>query len=315
MAKKWQKNSPPVSGSFWLIMRKMQSGSSLVSPVARGKLPPAALSRRVFGGEVLLFGGAARPVIRAARAAARRAFAPENPPVAHRAFSRDEFLRRAAVAQQDFESRPEIPGLFAAVLAAVGVPESRIFLDLPRLRIAPPVATHSGGLSSHIGPHRDTWGVGAQAQMNWWAPVWPVSRGRTICFFPGYFRRALPNTTATWSFAEYNAARRAAPSGRRPDYPSAPVPLESPDEPPVAAAPKAGDLLCFSAAHLHASVPNATGLTRFSVEVRSADPEDIRAGRGAPNADCATPKMILGLFRSPRDGVSLSRFLESESAA
>ena len=312
MGKKLQKNSPSARRAFWLIMRKMQSVSPLVSPVARGTLPVAALSRRVFGGEILLFPGAARPVLRAARAAARRAFAPAHPPAAHRVFARDEFLRRAALAQGEFEANAEVAKHFAAALVAVGVPERRVFLDLPRLRIAPPVATHAGGLSSHIGPHRDTWGVGAQAQINWWAAVWPVARGRTICFYPGYFRRALANTTATWSFAEYNAARRAAPPGRRPDYPSAPVPLEAPDESPTALAPGAGDLLCFSAAHLHGSVANATGLTRFSVEVRSADPEDVRAGRGAPNADCATAKTILGLFRAPRDGTPLSRFLAAK---
>lgn len=184
-------------------------------------------------------------------------------------------------------------------------------MDTPRLRVAPPVATHGGGAAAHIGPHRDTWGVGAQAQINWWAPVWPLARGRTICFYPGYFRRPLANTTASWSFAEYNAARRAAPAGRMPDYPSAPVPLAAPDERPTPVVIAPGDLLCFSAAHLHGSVANATTLTRFSVEVRSVDPEDVRAGRGAPNADCATPKTMLGLFRAARDGTPLSRFLKT----
>src|SRR4028119_794800 len=42
-----------------------------------------------------------------------------------------------------------------------------------------------------------------------------------------------------------------------------------------------GDLLCFSGAHLHASVPNTTGVARFSAAGRTADAGDAAAGRGA----------------------------------
>ena len=224
-------------------------------------------------------------------------------------FARDEFLRRAQTAREMFESHPETPALFAEALAAAGMERDKIFLDLPRLRIAPPVATHAGGIVSHIGPHRDTWGVGIQAQINWWGPVWALSKNRTMAFFPNHFRRALANTTATWSFAEYNAARKAATGGERPAYPAAPEPREAPDEAPVPVVIAPGDMLCFSAAHLHASVLNASNLTRFSLEIRSANPEDIRAGRGAPNADCETPRMALGLFRSPTGGGALSDFV------
>ena len=267
------------------------------------------LARRIFAGEVLAFRSAARGVVRLAREVSRKAFAPEHPPRAHRVFARDEFLRRAQTAREMFESHPETPALFAESLAAAGMERDKIFLDLPRLRIAPPVATHSGGIVSHIGPHRDTWGVGIQAQMNWWGPVWALSKNRTMAFFPNHFRRALANTTATWSFAEYNAARKAATGGERPAYPAAPEPREAPDEAPVPVVIAPGDMLCFSAAHLHASVLNASNLTRFSLEIRSANPEDIRAGRGAPNADCETPRMALGLFRSPTGGGALSDFV------
>ena len=263
------------------------------------------MARRVFGGEVLVFPGLAKPVARLARQLARKAFAPLPPARAHRELSRDEFLQRAAEAQRAFENHPAAPALFAAAIAAAGVPRRGMFLDLPRLRIAPPVALHSGGAMSHIGPHRDTWGVGIQAQMNWWAAAWPLARNRTLAFYPEHFRRPLENTTAEWSFAKYNAARRSAPPGRAPDYPSAPVPKRAPDSPPVPAVPAPGDLLCFASAQLHASVPNATRLTRLSVEVRSVNRADLQSGRAAPNADCETPRAAYGLFRSPESGERL----------
>jgi len=43
-----------------------------------------------------------------------------------------------------------------------------------------------------------------------------------------------------------------------------------------------GDVVIFSAAHLHRSIPNTTDKTRFSAEVRTVYMPDVVAGRGAP---------------------------------
>ena len=67
-----------------------------------------------------------------------------------------------------------------------------------------------------------------------------------------------------------------------------------------------GDLLCFSGAHLHASVPNTTGLARFSVEVRTVDGGDFADDRGAPNVDGEAPRVAADWFRHPESGAALS---------
>ena len=46
--------------------------------------------------------------------------------------------------------------------------------------------------------------------------------------------------------------------------------------------------------------------TRFSTEVRTANIEDLRAGRGAPNVDGAAPRQPLEWFHSLADGASLA---------
>ena len=56
---------------------------------------------------------------------------------------------------------------------------------------------------------------------------------------------------------------------------------------PVVIAP--GDVLLFSGAHLHSSVLNFTGKTRFSTEIRMVDAEDFSRGEGAPNVDGRAP--------------------------
>ena len=46
-----------------------------------------------------------------------------------------------------------------------------------------------------------------------------------------------------------------------------------------------GGLLCFSGAHVHASVPNSAGVARFSAEVRTVDAGDVADDHGTPNVD------------------------------
>jgi hypothetical protein len=46
-----------------------------------------------------------------------------------------------------------------------------------------------------------------------------------------------------------------------------------------------GGLLVFSAAHLHASVPNTSGRVRLSLDFRTFSLDDLLGGRGAPRID------------------------------
>ena len=48
-----------------------------------------------------------------------------------------------------------------------------------------------------------------------------------------------------------------------------------------------GGLLIFSAAHLHSTVPNTFGETRFSIDFRTVHLEDLKTNNGAPNLDSA----------------------------
>ncbi len=58
-----------------------------------------------------------------------------------------------------------------------------------------------------------------------------------------------------------------------------------------------------------ASVPDITGITRFSTEVRTVNIEDLRAGRGVANVDGAAPRQPLGWFHSLADGTALAAAL------
>jgi hypothetical protein len=265
--------------------------------------PPSQTAARIFRGELLAFGGLGgiRKLGRAARGLLRECFECADPPRAHLRFGKEEFIARAQAAREAFDGDSRFLDYFAAAMGEAGFAAADLFWDRLILRVAPPPATHGGGLHSHTHPHRDTWGVAIFSQMNWWTPLWPLSHKRALGFWPDYFNRPLANTTARWSFGEYSAARKVALPGQKPDYPAAPTPTESPQGEPLAALVAPGELLCFSAAHLHGTIARAANLTRFNIEIRTVYLPDIRANRAAPNADCATPKMAAGLFSRVAD--------------
>lgn len=282
-------------------------------PISHASPPMSAtaVGQRAFSGEILLFSGlsAMRDLNARVRTIAREEFGVSHPPHAHRLFGRAEFLRRADAAQKRVDSE-ECKPLFARVLEQAGIDCADLFWDSLGLRIAPPVRSDEDiakrGFRSHVFAHRDTWGAGFQAQINWWSPLWPLSSRRTFGFYPSYWRKPLLNTTKEWSFADYLASRKQATTGRAAAYPSAPRALAEPDEKSVPLLMRPGELLCFSSAHLHGSVANSTSLTRFSLEIRTLRLADLEKGRGAPNVDNESePKPLRGLFKAVVGGTPL----------
>jgi hypothetical protein len=65
-------------------------------------------------------------------------------------------------------------------------------------------------------------------------------------------------------------------------------------------------MLCFSGAHLHASVPNTSPLTRFSTEVRTVCLDDLNHGRAALDLNGVAPRQPLEWFNRMADGAPLS---------
>lgn len=252
----------------------------------------------VYGGELLVF--PAVPAMRELCALSDRLiqehFGPD-PLHAHDTLDPERHAALAAALRADYGRHPEARRLFLAALAHVGVDLERTYWDRLHARVAVSGGPGAGGL----GVHRDTWGSNVYAQTNWWAPIYPITPERGLAFFPGYWSRPLPNDSAGWDLHEVRTRRRAGAPVALVPLPTGPV--DERDELRTAIAP--GDLLCFSGAHVHAGVPNHTGVTRFSIETRTVDAADVAAGRGAPNVDGAAPRVALEWFRRVSDGTPL----------
>jgi hypothetical protein len=208
--------------------------------------------------------------------------------------------------QREVRTDARIKELFRVALEHVGVDPARSYWDSIYLRVVPPIELGSERQIGRIGFHRDTWSSNVLQQTNWWATIRPLTAERTIAFYPGYWSRPIENTSADWDLDEIRALRR---SGKRDEdiaiVPEPSEPVDTSSELRIVIEP--GDLLCFSGAHLHASVPNVSDRTRVSVELRTVNLDDLAQGRGAPDIDGRAPQVPLEWFRSMEDGSPLRR--------
>jgi hypothetical protein len=204
-----------------------------------------------------------------------------------------------------FRDDGELKRLFRASLAHAGVDPARTYWDSPYLRVVPPVDRDAERQIGRIGFHRDTWGSNVLQQTNWWTTIRPLSRDRTIAVYTAYWSKPIENTSAGWDLDEIRALRRSGiPDEDLPIVPEPTEPVDTSSELRIIIEP--GDLLCFSGAHLHASVPNVSERTRVSVELRTVNLDDFLRGRGAPDLDGHAPQVQLEWFRSIAGGSPLS---------
>jgi hypothetical protein len=204
--------------------------------------------------------------------------------------------------QRQVRGDAQVRRLLGTALEEVGVDPERTYWDSIHLRVVPPARGERQ--VGRIGFHRDTWSSNLLQQTNWWMTIRPLASERTIAFYPRYWSRPIENTSASWDLDEIRERRR---NGERDeDIPIVPEPTEPVDtESELRVVIEPGDLLCFSGAHLHASVPNVTAETRCSVELRTVHVDDIARDRGAPDLDGRAPLVPLEWFRSMVDGTPL----------
>lgn len=227
---------------------------------------------------------------------------PLLPTTAQSKLSPDDFIKVTSKAQTMFRTSDYAKTLFFNALAECGVNRENTYYDHFPLRIVPYGTTHDGARNSFISPHRDTWGSNIHSQINWWAPIFSLEPSRTIAIYPTYWTSPIANDTQDWRFSEHMESRRNTAKGLKAPYPSAPSPQEAVDESDVVKVMlEPGEVLSFSSAHLHGSVPNTSKQTRFSVEMRTINDDDLKNNRAAPNVDNKGEESMFGWFKRITD--------------
>jgi len=270
-----------------------------------GGLDADRFSARLCAGEIFVIEGLApmQALVERARAIAVAALGDPRPWLAEQTLPPAEFRRAAAQARRRFREDPEVPEIWRAVLAAVGLDPKDLYGDRLILRIQPSAAAARGPRTGPLPAHRDTWGSNIGAQINWWAPVYPLDAGTTMLLWPHLFAQAVANDSGHWDLDE---VMRRVDAGGLGDYPLLPSATTAPD--PAAAMPvliEPGELLAFSGAQLHASVDNDSGTSRFSFDSRTVSARDLAARRTAANVDGAAPRVGWRWFHRLTDGAPL----------
>lgn len=219
-----------------------------------------------------------------------------DPEYAHYSYAHEDLVARADHLKDRVRRSSAIYSAFADVLIQLGLDPEHTALDCVALRVQLPAHIDTG---QTLSPHRDTWGSNIMSQINWWAPVLPVTPEKTLLLYPAYFRHPVANTSDGW---DYKKLKDLPPDQKKQDSNLLPIAGDSiPLDEGIAIAPDLGDMYAFSGAQLHASVPNTSDTTRYSLEARTFDIADERAGRGAPNIDGAPVRTAYGWFKRLSD--------------
>ena len=265
------------------------------------------LRMKIFDGEFILLSptNPVQALVTHARNIISEAFPDHEPCIAQHHLPVEGFIQRAGPLKTRFTNDPRTKNLIRHILEESGCNLERTYFDVPRLR----VVSSDGYLVSGVGyaykAHRDTWYSSPRAQLNWWLSVYDLMPNQTMSVYPGYWNKPIANTSAGFDYDEWcrvgraNATTQGSVDTRKHPLPSEPVDTCS----EVRFILKTAEVLLFSASHLHATAPNDSGQTRFSIDFRTVCLDDLLDGAGAPDGDNESNGTTL------RDFVRASDFL------
>jgi hypothetical protein len=272
--------------------------------------------RRLYGGDVLVY--THLPEIAAfaeyTREMITELFAPHDPLSIDQVFSPDELADVLIEFKPRWIHDPRSVEHVRTIARALGCEVEKIHADVPKLRTAFPEGGLSTGIAYAFQAHRDTWYAAPPMQVNWWMPVWPVAEDNIMEFYPRGFGNKVENNSGDYDYYVANAWRariKDFSGGKDVRVHPAPVDGISPEEIRMRVVPPLGGIMLFSGDQLHASIPNTSGLTRYSIDFRTVHVDDVHTGVGAPLADVACTGTAMRDFKRLTDGAS---FTEQEVA-
>jgi hypothetical protein len=267
--------------------------------------------RALFAGDLLIL--PARPASLALAALARQlleeAFHPWHPAEAQHFLPVEQYASVLGRVKPAFIHHPRCKALIRDLMVEVGVDPGEAYFDVPRLRSATSDDYLSSGIAYAFHPHRDTWYSAPQAQINWWLPVYEMVPANGMAVYPDWFARAVPNSSECYNYYRWNAESRASADKQiGADTRVQPrLTTEINLENEIRVSLPVGGMLAFSGHHLHATVHNTTGVTRFSIDFRTVHIGDLESGQGAPRTDVRCTGTTLRDFHRAADLEPLSR--------
>jgi hypothetical protein len=252
------------------------------------RLSDAERREALYNGDIFVYSPvqATRKLCALARAMIEEAFAPHDPRLIDRHLSMEEAAAALAKLKPAFIHHPECKRLLPEIISELGGDTSKTFFDVPRMRSAYPTNYLTSGIAYAFHPHRDTWYSAPMCQINWWLPIYELTSENCLAFYPKYFGEAVKNNSDIYNYADWNARSRAeAAKHVRSDTREQPKLQQQIEPQDLRVICPVGGVILFSGAQLHETVPNTSGVGRYSIDFRTVHADDVVARAGAPNLD------------------------------
>jgi hypothetical protein len=260
---------------------------------------------RVYSGEIFVFAPRAPSVQLAelARELLTDAFGGTDPRTAQHRLPVQEFARILAEVKPKFIHHPRCKELLPELLSSLGCDPDQTYFDVPRLRSATSDEYLTTGIAYQFHPHRDTWYSAPMCQINWWMPVYEISSENGMAFHPRYFSQGIRNGSADYDYqkwvveSRYAAVKQIGKDERKQPHAEEPIELM----PDLRVTTPVGGVMTFSAAQLHSSCENRSGVTRYSIDFRTVHVGDVAGAIGAANVDSECTGTTMGDYLRCRD--------------
>ena len=231
-------------------------------------------------------------------------FSPYEPEHAHEHIEPAEMAKLLGGWKPRWIHSPKSKQLVCDIITQSGLPGEFTHFDVPRPRTSFPKGHLTTGVAAAFPWHRDSWYSAPVQQLNWWLPVFPVREDNSMAFDLGGFGRAVPNTSDTFDYYRNNTQRLTAAQNVTKDEQARPGAIDHKAAQELIVLPSPGSVLLFAGAQLHTSIPNTSGMARYSVDFRTVDARDLVAGRGAPVVDAQCTGTSIRDFVNIKDGSS-----------
>jgi hypothetical protein len=229
-------------------------------------------------------------------------FAPYDPQHAHEHIEPAEMAKLLGGWKPRWIHSERSKQLVRDIVTQAGLPAEYTHFDVPKPRTSFPVGHLTTGVAFAFPWHRDSWYSAPVQQLNWWLPVFPIREDNSMAFDLDGFGRAVANTSGTFDYYRNNSQRlnTARQVGR--EEQSRPGAIDHKAAQELIVLPSPGSVLLFAGAQLHTSIPNTSGLARYSVDFRTVDARDLAAGKGAPVVDAYCSGTAVRDFRNIANG-------------
>jgi hypothetical protein len=229
-------------------------------------------------------------------------FKPYDPEHAHEYFDKAEMARMLGAWKPAFIHSERSNSLVRDIICQAGFKAEQTHYDVPKPRTSFPVGHLTTGIAFAFPWHRDVWYSAPAQQINWWLPVYAARPDNSMSFDLQSFDKAVTNTSGAFDYYKNNAGRLNTAKQLMQEEQARPGAVEHKPNHNLVVLPGPGEVLLFSGAQLHTSIPNTSGRARYSVDFRTVDVSDLKAGRGASLVDVYCTGTAIRDFHNVADG-------------